>query len=193
MSYTQAAGMGITAAAGAYSSGILAEAQAESSAMIQNAMMEHKRVAQDINNRAADRNAREATNIVAMNELFATAEAQEQKVSIRLEALTQAGKASALYNISGIKGATVDRVTKQITESAALAEGSVDDSVEKQQLNFLLQRGAIEAKRQAGQQSSLFIDQAGYTGNPMIAGITAGLGAGLQTYAKFSNDTTKET
>ena len=189
MSYTTAAANGIMSFGSSYASGLLAQSQADSEAIISQAMTEYRKVQQEIHNNAADRNAREQTNIVSMNQLFATADAQKQKMDIRLEALAQAGKASVIGNISGISGKTLERVQKQVTESAAVAEGMVDDSMAKQQLNFIMEKKAIESARQSGQDYSVHIAKEGYSGNPLMTGLASGLGTGFSVYSKLNNDT----
>ena len=184
---------GIQSFGKAYASGVLADAQSEATAMISQATTEYRKAQQEIHNRAADRNAREQTNIVTMNELFVTAEAQLQKQEIQKQAMAESGKAAVLANMSGIGGQTADRLAKTVEDAAALAEWQVDDSVEKQQLGFLYERKAIESNRLSSYDHSLHIAKQHTSSNPLFAGLSAGVASGLSVYSKLSNDKGKKT
>lgn len=189
MSYSSAAGAGITALGSAYASDILRESQYSSQKIVSDAQASYNKVLQQKHNEASNYNATQQLNIVSLNEMFVTAEALQQKQEIQKQSMAAMGKATATFNAMGMSGKTADRLKRQVQASTATAIHSVDDSVEKQQLNFIMERKGIEQGRISGKDYSVNLAAQEFAGNPMMSGLSAGLVAGFQNYATTANST----
>lgn len=178
------------AAFGAFSamtSTYISNAQAKAEAKVANATMRFNKAMTERRNMLATYNARQAENMVTLQEINAKADHVRMQSQLQQQALAAKGQADATLNTLGVSGKTRERLDRVVDTQTALAMSEVNTTLDKQFLEGIFQRENIERQRVQGQDHSLFFEQKATTVNPFMAGMVAGGTTYMQSQASIGN------
>ena len=171
----------------AMTSAYISNAQARAEATVANATMRFNKAMTERRNMLATYNARQAENMVTLQEINAKADHVRMQSQLQQQALTTKGQADATLNTLGVSGKTRERLDRVIDTQTALAMSEVNTTLDKQFLESIFQRENIERQRVQGQDHSLFFEQKATTVNPLMAGMVAGGTTYMHSRAAIGN------
>lgn len=179
--------LGISAGVDAFTGAYISNAQTEAKQMVDNAMAAYQETLRDKHNEAVNYAAGQSLNIASLNEMQINIEAVQRELELEKTAMVAEASVETQLNAIGAEGKTVDRLKKQVRDTAALEKSKINTDQNNQLLQSLFTRRSIEQNRLAQQDHSIHLRSSGGTVNPLVAGLATGLTSYGSAYAKLND------